>query len=360
MKILTITLHSSQNPGSTLQAFALQHFLIRCGYEAEIIDYRPRYISAGKNKIRNIAGKVLFWDKYLKKKQKFNQFSKKYMRLTPEMYKNYRELKSNPPEAEVYIAGSDQIWNCSYPCGNDKAYYLGFAENKIKMSYAASIGKKKIPQKELKWICDNIKDFSFISVREESSEYLLKSAGIKDVQYVCDPVLLVNKTKYEEMKINPQLKDYIAVYLVGRSKLLDKTISLLKKKYGCKVVLVGGFTKRCDCDVHIKDIGPCDFLGLISNAEFVVASSFHATVFAHIFKKDFAVILPEGNGARIEQFLQVTNLTDRIIRRESDISKAIEKIDFTSHTERLNKFVDESKKVFIKHLEDIDKQIQHI
>ena len=40
-KIATITFHWATNYGAVLQAFALQKYLEKCGFETEIIDYVP-------------------------------------------------------------------------------------------------------------------------------------------------------------------------------------------------------------------------------------------------------------------------------------------------------------------------------
>ncbi len=348
MKILTITLHSLQNPGSVLQAFGLQHFLQAQGYDTEIIDYRPAYVSTGKKKFRVALGKLLFMASYLRRTKKFNAFLRDYLRLTPKRYPKYKLLVENPPEADVYITGSDQIWNSSYDCGRDEAFYLGFVKKGVKMSYAASIGKEVVPRNEVQWITKHLKDFDFISVREKTSQTLLKSKGIANVSYVCDPVLLVEEAEYRQMARPPvAYGKYVAVYLVDKSPLLDELVAALKERYGYKIVLIGGFSKRCQADFHIKDMGPRDFLGLIAGAEFVIASSFHATVFSHIFRKKFAVILPEGNGARMEQFLEITQLTHRIIRKSDDLENVWQEINYDLVGDLLTSFVNKSKRKLI-------------
>lgn len=349
MKILTITLHSAHNPGSMLQAYALQTFLIDNSYDTQIIDYRPDYVATEGNKLADFIKKILNFKDHRQRAYKFEAFIKENLRLTPNRYNSYEELVSKPPIADCYITGSDQLWNSSYNCGRDKAFYLRFVNKAYKLSYAVSIGKKNIPSNELDWIYENTKDFDWISVREGTSRKQLEERGYTNLAYVCDPVLLLSKEKYIKLKKENSHERYIAVYLVKKSELLDKLIEELKKKFSYKVILIGGFTKRCECDIHIKDMGPCDFLGLLEGAEFIVASSFHATVFSHIFQKNFAVILPEGNSARIEEFLEISNTKDKIVRKEEDISIAIESINYEiSVNPHLDKFVNESKKIFLQ------------
>ena len=44
MNIKILTCHDVYNYGATLQAYALQTFLEKNGYEVKIIDYKPYYI----------------------------------------------------------------------------------------------------------------------------------------------------------------------------------------------------------------------------------------------------------------------------------------------------------------------------
>ena len=359
MKVLTITLHSLNNPGSVLQAFALQSFLLKNGYNTEIIDYRPQYILYEGNKIKALAKKILFYHDIKKREKKFDLFINNYLKLTANRFYSYEELKNNTPVADCYITGSDQLWNSSYDCGRDVSYYLGFVNTKYKLSYAVSAGKRDIPEDKLEWIYKNIKKFYWVSVRENSTKINLEKKGMKNIDYVCDPVLLLDKNQYLAMKEDIKINDkYIAVYLVQKSEMLDALIKFLKNRFNYKIVLLGGTTKRCKCDIHITDLGPKEFLGWIEGAEFIIASSFHATVFSTIFQKKFAVLLPNGNGTRIEQYLEMANIKNRVIRNMEDIPKVLDKIEYnTDCTLRINSFITYSKKRLLGTLNKIEKEL---
>lgn len=45
MKIKTITCHDVYNVGASLQAYALVTYLRKLGHDAQIIDYKPDYLS---------------------------------------------------------------------------------------------------------------------------------------------------------------------------------------------------------------------------------------------------------------------------------------------------------------------------
>lgn len=352
MKLKMITLHSIYNPGSVLQALGLQNFLVKNGYETEIIDYRPYYSTIGKNKIKGIARKIIYYKNEKNMQDKYEAFIKNNMLLTNKKYRTYKALMKSSLQADYFIAGSDQLWNLDYDCGRDPSYYLQFVKKGRKLSYATSLGKKEISDAELNAISSKIKDFQMISVREESSSNILSEKMQRTVFWVCDPVFLLNQDYYEKMTKKPLIDKYVVIYLSAESKLLNSVVSDIKKKTGYKIVLMGGNVTRCECDYHIKDIGPIDFLSLIKYAEMVISSSFHATAFSHIFHKKFGAILPSGNGERIESLVNLSGLTNRIINCERDIPNIYTDIDYESVDYKINLFVENSKEILIKALEN--------
>ncbi len=342
-----ITLHDICNPGSIFQAYALNKFINDAGYECQIIDYVPPYSFIGKKKIKGIVKTILFGKNNLVVKNKYRDFMKNNMFLTTEKYTDYAKLEKETPKAELYIAGSDQLWNRDYDCGNDEAYYLSFVEDSPKISYATSLGKKDVPKGDLEFISNRVKDFTHISVREQSSCGLLTPLVGKDVKWVCDPVFLLDKTDYIKNVKRVVEDKYIVIYLSAGTELLEKIIKNIKNKTGYKVILLGGNITRCSCDVHVKDMGPEDFISLIYHSEAVLSSSFHATAFAHILHKKFGVILPEKNGERIESLLSISKLENHIIRDSEDYITLLEEIDYIKVDERIIPFVEQSKEFLL-------------
>ena len=337
-----ITLHDICNPGSVFQAYALNKYIIDCGYDCKIIDYVPSYSHIGSNKIKGIIKNILFGRTQKRIKDKYRRFIVNNIRITKKMYSDYSELSKDCPKADLFIAGSDQLWNRTYDCGNDEAFYLSFVQDLPKISYATSLGKKEVSEEDLNFIANRIKDYNYISVRENSSCEMLKEKVGKDVNWVCDPVFLLKNEDYLKFS-TPRLNDkYIVVYLSSASKLLEEVL-LFARKSGYKIVLLGGNITRCTCDIHVKDMGPEDFISYISNAEVIISSSFHATAFAHIFEKKFGVILPPSNGERIESLLSISQLESRIINNADDFSRVFSEIDYTNISKRLQSFIVSSK-----------------
>ena len=214
MKTLTITLHDTDNCGSSLQAYALQKFLLDNGIENEIIDYVPEYVTNNGNKLKTIIRKIIFSKESKEREKKFKDFSNKYIKKTKTKFKSLNELEKFKFDADCFITGSDQLWNSMYKCGQDPAFYLNFV-NANKIAYAVSFGREIIPNDNIDIMNKNTSGFKWVSVRENTSVDQIKESfkGI-DVDYVCDPVLLNESSVYDSIKNKRVIEDkYILIYM---------------------------------------------------------------------------------------------------------------------------------------------------
>ena len=351
MKTLTITLHDSYNCGSSLQAYALQKFLLKNKIENEIINYCPRYLKEDKLSLKSIIKKVIYYPYMRKRIDNFENFRDKYLKVTDFKCEQYDELKKHKFDADCFIAGSDQLWNSMYPCGNDPAYYLDFANGK-KITYAVSMGRETIPEDNLDLINKYTRDdFKWISVREKSAINQIKSNFSCDIDYVCDPVLLNDVNDYIDIESERLIKEpYIFVYVAQNieESVLQKLVSDAQKKFNAKVVFSGTYKKRCKCDYHIREASPSDFLSLIHHASCIISNSFHATMFSLIYKKQFFALLPEKNGERISSILQLVELEKNAIKDLNNIElNIISDEKFNSVYGKLDTFKKDSQKKLI-------------
>lgn len=348
MKIKIITIHNIPNFGSVFQTYALCKFLEESGFkEVEVVDYNPAYFKP--HSLRTIAAMVLNIKSYLERKNKFYSFIKRHIPLTSKSFKTLKELKETKFEADVFIAGGDQLWNVYHDCGQDDAYKITFFDGK-KISYSTSLGQSEFSEKDLNNLKNKIKDFYSISVRETTSVDLLEKVGLKATSCV-DPVYLLPASHYEKLLPPVEYKKYLLVYLVKPSVLLERCIKYLSEKEGLKVILCSGFSKKCTCDKFLKNLGPDEILSLIKHADIVLSSSFHATSFSLLFKKQFFTILPDiYTNERIVDLLNVRGLSERIITDSSTIELELNKlIDYESVLSYDGK-INEAKKYLIDKL----------
>lgn len=360
MKIKTITCHDVYNLGASLQAYALMEYLTQLGHEVEIIDYKPEYLSrhyklsliANPKYEKNIILKSIYLllklpsrlvEKYGKRKREFDKFKREYLKLTARRYTSNQELKRDLPEADLYIAGSDQIWNTLFQNGKDPAFYLKFVpQDKGKISYAASFATANIAQEYSKKIRGWLTRLDCISVRELSGIKILQNLGIDRGNVVLDPVFLLSKDEWENIflkSFGKQKEKYLLVYDFDNSEHIEKLVKKLSNKNQWKIYSI---QKNKYADKVFWKSGPFEFLALIDNAEFVISNSFHATAFSLIFNKQFAVInRKEGINTRMKDLLSVVNLENRMICEEQE---EILPIDYKDVNILLKNKIDESKK----------------
>ena len=276
------------------------------------------------------------------------------MITTPKTYKTYKDLNNANLKADYFIAGSDQIWNSYFECGRDLAYYLKFVGDQRKVSYAASLGRTLFDSNKMLFMKKNVSPFELVTVREKSGCKILSANGIDAVQ-VCDPTFLLSEKQYREHEhylINKDYGSYILVYLTESSDLLDKAVERLIERFNAKVVYVGSFRNRCKCDINLTNVGPWEFLGLIDRASYIIAGSFHASVFSCILKKNFAV-LPYENNIRMEELLKAFGLERQFIRCNEDLKildSDISKDKFSEIDVIINSWKDNAEKVFFDYL----------
>ena len=372
MKIKTITCHDVYNSGASLQAYALMKYLEEEGNEVEIIDYKPDYLSNHyklgvvtnpkyeRNLILKIAyltlkfpGRVLA----LKNKKKYDEFRSNYLKITKRRYVSNDELKNNPPQADVFICGSDQIWNSKFNNGKDPAFYLDFvSEDKIKASYAASFATDSI-DKELKEITkDRISKLDYVGVREISALDILDSLDIKNGVQVLDPVFLLDKFKWEKLtyEINNNEK-YIFVYDFDGNELIREIAEKIAKNKKLKIYTV---FKSNYSDKVIKRMGPIDFISYIKNAEFVISNSFHGTAFSIIFEKQFAVVnRKEAINTRMRDLLSILKIENRLISENYNFNNLINDVDYKEVNKYLRERLEVSK-TYLDRVTSIKNQLE--
>lgn len=349
IRIKTITCHNVYNHGASLQAYALQTYLLSLGYDVEIIDYKPDYLS-GHYKLWSVANphfdKPIVKQLYLfaklpgrlfalKRKRLFDEFTRDYLRLINHRYHSLEELKSNPPQADIYIAGSDQIWNTLFPNGRDAAFYLDFAPSTAKrISYAASFATEYIVEDYKPFVKTMLQNFDEISIRERCSLPLLNSLGITGGKAVCDPVFLLTREQWNKMLPNKPVKEkYLLVYDSEKSVNLKKIAQRIAKEKRLKIYNVSSF-RIGYADKELWASSPLDFVQLIRDAEYVISNSFHATAFSVIFGKNFCVVnRTEKINERMKSFLEDLCLQERLV---SDFNLGLlEMPDFESVNHRL-------------------------
>ena len=166
--------------------------------------------------------------------------------------------------------------------------------------------------------------FDHIALREQSAcDLVFKLTGRK-VQVVLDPTLLFTGEQWMAIQQKEPLTNgkYIFCYLLGNNPSQREFIKRVKDKTGYKIVALLHLDDYVPSDDAFADeapynVGPCEFLNYIRNAEFVFTDSFHCSVFSILYKKNFftfsrfAENAKQSTNTRIDNLLHITGLEGR-------------------------------------------------
>ena len=327
MKINTITCHNVYNVGASLQAYALTAYLADLGHEVQIVDYVPEYLRHYKlwdavsspaydkpviRQLYNLAklpGRLkALWSL---RKKRFDCFTREHLPLTRTHYSSYEELLRDPPKADVFLAGSDQIWNSFFPNGRDPAFYLQFApEGAVRASYAASFAVPRLEEQYKEQTARWITGLDYVSVRESSALDILADLGIRDGIHVVDPVFLLSTEQWDRLCPAADFGEpYVLVYDFDRNPELRRIAMELAAERNWRIYSI----QELDyCDRSFWNGGPIEFVQLVRGAEFVLSNSFHATAFSLIYRRPYLTVDREmGINTRMQDLNRLVGLEHR-------------------------------------------------
>lgn len=373
MEIKVITCHDVYNFGASLQAFALMHFLQKQGHDVEIIDYKPDYLDfpykfslfvhpdspVRKYTDRSTLLRVLYALKRylwylpsLKRKESFDGFTSRFLALTRQ-YRNYNELMTDVPAADIYITGSDQVWNSvTMINGKDPAFYLQFAPaGKKRISYAASFGATSVSNESRKELQTYLSSLDAISVRETSGLDILHEFNLEGTQ-VCDPVFLLSEEEWRSVCDKSASEEpYVLIYnLTAVNEQLVRDAKYVAGKLGLRLYSVSPM-KIKGADRNFTDVGPVDFVRLIFNSAYVFTNSFHATAFSIIARRQFCTYdyHSRSNSSRMYSILNLLGMLERMNVTEIDEALAAP-VDYDAKDAMIDELCSNGKSWLLKNL----------
>lgn len=331
MKIGIVTFQETNNYGALLQNYALQTVIKKAGHEVETIDYKSAYIGKPlgirhlKNKglmtyLLGVAGYFIYLPRTKANKKLRSKIH--YSRRV-----NGRTIRELANDYDLYITGSDQVWNYKLT-GMDPYYMLGFVKDKSKcVSFSASIGVTEIDRSKYKPIRHYLKNYKYISVREDSAKDALSKVINNDIDVISDPTIMLGKEEWSVLATRKPKFKYVYVYQLGVSNDVVMMAKKIAKEEGLRIVFtpfpVG---KPVKGRYHIA-AGAEDVVSYIKNAEYVITDSFHGTMLSIIFGKKFFTKCAgthAGVGSRIHDMLDKYGLLDRLLSDDSDYQKEID------------------------------------
>lgn len=413
MKIKLITFAPQPNFGTSLQSYALNYVLRQMGHDVEFIynalDAPPlfrHYVvklvklllpdsaiallkkKRQRNKLESrllilqlphhpilyILSKLPGYKRIYKACKCVNPQWRKVYKFTHEddnfkmrrIYtsKQYHEVET---DADLFITGSDQIWN-PYCGGFNPMMFLEFVREKKCVSYSSSISQPMLPKSIEQRIKRDLLKFQHIGVREQRSVDLLNELlGRTDVRLVVDPTYLLSAEEWTDFGEKAELEfplpeKYIFCYFVGckRKDVYERMVQETKQFTGIDNVI----TLECyDRPLNYgggmlyKDAGPYEWVYLLKHASYVCMDSFHATVFALKFQKDFVHALKNedtevgSQNTRMYDILHRYGLSHKIYKSYENTSWQM-KIDYSNVDTTIESEIKESLKFLVYEIEN--------
>ena len=350
MKRLGLVTYSNtlNNYGQMLQTLATIEFFRKRGYEVSLLRERLSFLSSIKRRIGKMVHTILRSCGI----EKMNDFQKwwkvsiaehkqhpRYFENFRNEYFNLKSLTKNQIKKEnfdVLVAGSDQIWSELNPY-----MYLYFKTTDVKkISIAPGIGITSYNDDQINLIREYLKDYSFITVRENAGKEMCHRAG-REAEIILDPTFLLSSLEYdlfaEDMKIKD---DYLFLYMLGADTALQMdAIYDYAKVNNLRVVYVasqGRFDEREKLFATVPQ-----WLYLMKNAKYVITNSFHGMALSIIYNKKFLVLPITGKtkkmNDRIENLADIFSLQQQIYN--GDISAVCNEIDYN----RINDIIRDNK-----------------
>lgn len=357
-KVKVITRHAVANYGSLLQTYATQHVIEKLGHEVEIINYVPREEQSWRQAfvryhIRNVSGRNPLYKLVFLMSQMINygfsysmfkRFRKRFSIKEGSLFSTPAELKANPPQADIYVTGSDQVWGNIGTMPYDPAFFLHFAPaDKRCIAYSASFGTTE-PDIEGKALVQMMGKYSAINVREMSAKHILNDHGFSNVNHVLDPTFLLSREEWQSIAAKPQNKaPYILVYQLHSGEAFEAYAQTISKKLGLPIV-------RLSCSMNsvlqqgkfVYMCSPNTLLRYFMDAQLVLTDSFHATAFSLILNKKFVTLSPGKTSTRIKSILETFGLGSRLLDDLNQFDWLDQTIDFDHVNTSLAKLRDES------------------
>lgn len=310
--ICLVTAATSVNFGTCVQSYALAVYLADKGFNVKIPSthrfyygcrhpFATAYNITGKLKLKVTKRKSLGNTRVKLSNEILNGYSRRIEKNTdfmnstnlifsPKSRSDYYSMVKN---SDVFISGSDQIWNPYYV---QPPFVLAMAgKDKTKLAYGSSIGVSHIPKKKRRFYKKYLSEYNAIGVREKTAATLLADLLDRNIQVVLDPSFLLDKNRWN-LAISTQVKDsavlqsgsYIFCYFIGEKSDWEKDVQLYAEKTGYPVFCALSESKRIPgVGKPLADLGVAEFISYIMNAKCVVTDSFHAMALSLNFNTKF-------------------------------------------------------------------------
>ena len=336
-KIGILTYHDGFNHGGYFQAYFLQEYLKSKGHDVFILNYKN--ISHFINEYRYFLLQLNFikFFKNLYKIISFNNDQRKFNKLPKYITFSENKISSISSKLDYIVVGSDIVWDYDYKFTGPNNIYFGEYLSPIKglISYSASMGRTKssIPMNFRKLL----EKFNYISVRDDNTQKILEEYTNVNSTKTLDPTLITDihdiGIKLDEKKFLET--KYLLVYAFFLPYEFKSNIKKIAIEKNLKIVSVG--YHQDFVDINCTEVGPFMWLKAFRDAEFIVTSTFHGSIFSILFNKLFITVANDSIESKVVSLLNDLRIIDRYISSATMINVLLRDIDYCSVSHYLKK-----------------------
>lgn len=322
-KVSVITMHRVGNYGSVLQALATKRVLEGFGLTVEFIDYwRPDQLDPARwasEHSRYVRGPITKRLQDLSSREYFSRFSEVFHGFVDEnlaltkRYTSIDQLRDDPPIADLYVSGSDQVWNTDYNIGGTEPYLLQFGSaGTPRLSISSSIGKHPLGDLDKALFRKTLPGFAWRSVREESAREDLAAIDIES-EVIPDPTLLLPSDEWRSLADGAEdEEEFVVLYALNRGTGIRARAKAVARDMGLPLVTLTPRPLpwvRYRRELRVPPVP--QFLALLAGAAHVVTDSFHATAFSLNLGTPLTVSMPPKYSSRLESVLKLAGTESR-------------------------------------------------
>lgn len=267
--------YKNYNYGGQLGAYALQKAIAKLGFHCEQITFKW------------LNEHTLQTYESAKGAEHFRIFSESI----PHSKRLYTvsDIAECVDDYDFFVCGSDQIWGLPWVISDGvlPCMALSFVPaSKTKIAYAASMGGAEIEPDRKSILAPYVNSLDFVSVREKRAIPFVSTMNNGDIAHVLDPVMLIDRSEWDEISAAPVEKAYILTYDL-RDTGVQEYAEALSRKYGYEIITLAA--------AGAATVGPKEFVGYIKHAKYFITSAFHGAVFAILYKVPFLVFPVSDN-----------------------------------------------------------------
>jgi hypothetical protein len=253
----------------------------------------------------------------------FKRFERDCLVLDENQNRLFSEYYRNPPDYDIYLSGSDQVWNPLAFSRCNPIYYLDIAPlGRPRVSYASSFAISEVPLRYLREMKRFLTRFDRISVRENDGARIVERLTGRRPPVVVDPTFLLTREDWLRVSGKSTMvpeEPYILFYRLGTFSYFDWFKEHILEKTRMRPVVIPIRAEDDPTGDGEYNAGPLDFVSLLARAALVVTDSFHGVALSVNLGVPFYALLRQdpaikGNmNSRVLFLLERLRLNDRLV-----------------------------------------------